>query len=59
MLQYLPVFSRWIARARVPMPSTKDYITRPQWQTDVEVGKSKKKEVTIEQISRNYLESLM
>lgn len=35
----------WIARARVPVPSTKDYIARPQWQTDVEVGKIKKKEV--------------
>jgi len=33
----------WIARARVPMPSSSDYIRRPKWQTDVEVTEKKKK----------------
>lgn len=37
----------WVARARVPLPSTKDYITRPEWQTDVEVVAKRKKEVTM------------
>jgi transcription factor SPN1 len=33
----------WIARARVPMPSSSDYIRRPKWQTDVEVVAKKRK----------------
>jgi len=37
----------WIARARVPMPSSKDYIARPAWQTDVDVDPKKKKNVTM------------
>lgn len=37
----------WIARARVPMPSSKDYVRRPDWQTDVEVIAKRKKEVTL------------
>ncbi len=48
---------RWIARARVPMPSTKDYINRPQWQTDAEVGKAKKKEVSLKIRGRDALMS--
>jgi len=37
----------WIARARVPMPSSKDYVARPEWQTDVEVVAKRRKEVTL------------
>jgi len=33
----------WIARARVPMPSSSDYIRRPKWQTEVEVTEKKRK----------------
>jgi len=45
----------WVARARVPMPSTKDYISRPEWQTDVTVEPKRKKEVTmLEKHSRAF-----
>jgi len=37
----------WIARARVPMAASFQYVKRPKWQTDVEISKGKqKKEVT-------------
>merc|ERR1712013_108139 len=37
----------WIGRARVPMPSGRDYLKRPQWQTDADLSKGpKKKEMT-------------
>lgn len=29
----------WIGRARVPMPSTKDYVNRPKWNVETEFGK--------------------
>ena len=36
---------RWIARARVPMPASYQYVKRPKWQTDVDINVKQRKEV--------------
>ncbi|GFR20732.1 protein IWS1 homolog [Trichonephila clavata] len=33
----------WIGRARVPMPSTKDYVNRPKWNVEMEFGRGPSK----------------
>ena len=34
----------WVSRARVPAPSTKDYVVRPKSTVDIEIGKSAKRQ---------------
>lgn len=47
----------WIARARVPTPSTKDYVVRPKWNCDGEFVKNTKKSVTrFDQHMKMFLE---
>ena len=37
----------WIPRARVPMPDTKEYVTRPEWQSHVDMSKQRKKGIDL------------
>jgi len=46
----------WVGRARVPMPSGRDYVKRPAWQTDADLSKSnRKKEMSkLDRHMRNF-----
>merc|ERR1712106_942892 len=47
----------WVGRARVPMVDNQEYIGRPEWQTTVDISKTKKKEITLlEKHKRKFAE---
>ena len=37
----------WIPRARVPMPDTREYVRRPDWQSTVDMSTKLKKEISL------------
>ena len=41
------LISRWVGRARVPMPASYQYVKRPKWQTDVDIKGKVRKEVRL------------
>merc|ERR1719228_2659396 len=47
----------WVGRARVPMVDNQEYIRRPDWQTTVDISKTKKKGITLlEKHKRKFAE---